>query len=47
MGRIAPLEQGTTQQMGGRSFHLYLSVIVINNHYILGEKDYLDANTTL
>lgn len=48
MGRTAPLEQGTSQQMGGRSCLLYNSVIVTNDHYILlGEKDNLEASITL
>lgn len=47
-GRTAPLEQGTTQQMGGKSCLLYDSAVVINDHRILlGEKDDMEANTTL
>lgn len=47
ISRRAPLEQGTTQQMGG-SWLLYDSAIVVEDHYILpGGTDNLQANTTL
>lgn len=48
ISRRAPLEQGTTQQMSGRSCLPYDSAIVVENHYILpGGEDNLQANTTL